>query len=147
MFDLRTGKLVDIAVKDPRTPEDWFASVVAGHWAAWVASESGSQATSLYLADLLTGQAQRLLDEGASGEIALSEEWLLWTDASGTLLGYHLADMTPVHVAGVLVSGEQVRNLQVTGDAAVLMVVNQETQSIGPDLPPRWTAIRVVRLR
>jgi hypothetical protein len=37
VYDLRTGKLVDIAVKEPRTPDDWLASVVAGHWAAWVA--------------------------------------------------------------------------------------------------------------
>ena len=146
VYDLRTGKLVDIAVKEPRTPDDWLASVVAGHWAAWVAIEDEYQTFSLYLADLSTGQAQRLGDAPAR-LLALSDDWLLWTDASGNLLGYHLPDLTPVRVAAVLASGEQLRNLQVTGDLAVLMVVDQEANTIGPDFPPRSTAVRVVRLR
>jgi hypothetical protein len=79
--------------------------------------------------------------------LALSDDWLLWTDASGNLHGYHLPDLTPVRVAAVLASGEQLRNLQVTGDLAVLMVVDQEANTIGPDFPPRSTAVRVVRLR
>ena len=146
VFDLRSGKLVDIAVKDPRTPDDWLASVVAGHWAAWVAMESSPTGSSLYLADLATGQAQRLGD-APTREIALSNDWLLWTDSSGNLLGCHLPDMTPVRLAGMLASGEEVRNLQISGDLAVLMVVAQESNVIGPDFSPRWTAIRVVRLR
>lgn len=146
VYDLRTGKLVDIAVKEPRTPDDWLASAVSGHWAAWVAMEDNYQAFSLYLADLPVGQAQRLGDAPAR-LLALSEDWLLWTDASGNLLGYHLPDLTPVRVAGVLAPEEQLRNLQVTGDLAVLMVVDQEANTIGPDFPPRWTAVRVVRLR
>jgi hypothetical protein len=146
VYDLRSGTLVDIVVKEPRTPDDWLASVVAGHWAAWVAIEDNYQAFSLYLADLSTGQAQRLGDAPAR-LLALSEDWLLWTDASGDLLGYHLPDLTPVRVAAVLASDEQLRNIQVTGDLAVLMVVDQEANTIGPDFPPRSTAVRVVRLR
>jgi hypothetical protein len=147
VFDLRSGKLVDITVKNPRTPEDWLASVVAGHWAAWESIESSPRGSSLYLADLSTGQAQRLGDAPAR-VIALSNDWLLWTDSSGNLVGYHLPDMTPVRLAGVLASAEQVQNLQVTGDLAVLMVVApSEPNAMGPDFPPHWTAIRVVRLR
>jgi hypothetical protein len=146
VFDLRSGKPVDIAVKDPRTPEDWLASVVAGHWAAWVAMESSPPGNSLYLADLSTGQAQRLGDAPAR-VIALSNDWLLWTDSSGSLLGYHLPDLTPVRLTGLLASGEEVRSIQISGDLAVLMVVAQESNVIGPDFSPRWTAIRVVRLR
>ena len=146
VFDLRSGKPVDIAVKDPRTPEDWLASVVAGHWAAWVAMESSPPGNSLYLAELSTGQAQRLGDAPAR-VIALSNDWLLWTDSSGSLLGYHLPDLTPVRLTGLLASGEEVRSIQISGDLAVLMVVAQESNVIGPDFSPRWTAIRVVRLR
>lgn len=154
VFDLRTGELVDISVEDPRTPYWWTASMVAGHWAAWVAIEGSPEGSSLYLADLLTGQARRLLDGNAPGEIApseiaLSEDWLLWTDPSGNLLGYHLPDLEPVRVAGVLTSGEYSQNLQISGDLAVLMVValNDPGDAIGPEYPPKWTAIRVVRLR
>jgi len=147
VFDLRSGKLVDITVKNPRTPEDWLASVVAGHWAAWESIESSPRGSSLYLADLSTGEAQRLGDAPAR-VIALSNDWLLWTDSSGNLLGYHLPDMTPVRLAGVLASGEEVRNIQTSGDLAVLMVVApSEPNAMGPDFPPHWTAIRVVRLR
>ena len=130
MFDLRSGKLVDITVKDPRTPDDWLASVVAGHWAAWVAMES-SPGDSLYLADLSTGRAQRLGDAPAR-VIALSNDWLLWTDPSGNLLGYHLPDLTPVRVAGLLTSSEEVRNIQISGDLAVLMVVARESKRNRP---------------
>ncbi len=151
VFDLRTGKLVDIVVADPRTPDHRTACVVAGHWAAWVAVDGSPQRNSLYLADLTTGQAHRLTDgNGPSGDIALSQDWLLWTDTSGTLAGFHLPDMTPVKVAGVLAAGEYARKLQVSGDIAVLMVVapggNPDYNSINFEPPPRWTAIRVVRL-
>lgn len=126
--------------------------MVAGRWVAWVAVEDGSQKSSLYLADLSTGQAQRLLDGNApesSREIALSEEWLLWTDLSGNLLGYHLPDLEPVQVTGVLAPGEYNRNLQISGDLAALMVVapGDTTDAIGPECPPKWTAVRLVRLR
>ncbi len=152
VFDLRTGKLVDIAVADPRTPDRATACVVAGHWAAWVAVDGSPQRNSLYLANLATGQARRLADgNGPSGDITLSDDWLLWTDATGTLAGFHLPDMTPVKVPGVLASGENARKLQVSGDLAVLMVVapggDPEYNSINFEPPPRWTAIRVVRLR
>ncbi len=151
VFDLRTGKLVDIAVTDPRTPDHRTSCVVAGHWAAWVAVDGNPQRNSLYLADLATGQARRLTDgNGPSGDIALSGDWLLWTDTSGTLAGFHLPDMTPVKVAGVLAAGEYGRKLQVSGDLAVLTVVapggDPDYNSINFEPPPRWTAIRVVRL-
>jgi hypothetical protein len=147
VFDLRSGEQIDINVDDPRTPDDWLASVVAGRWAAWVAIEGNPRGASLYLADLLTGEARRILDGDAPGRIALSDDWLLWTDASGNLLGYHLPDMVSVEVSGVVDSEESVRNLELSGDLTVLMVVNQESNVIGPDLPPRLTAVRVVRLR
>lgn len=151
VFDLRTGRLADIVVTDPRTPQRRTACVVAGHWAAWVAVDGSPQRNSLYLADLATGQARRLTDgNGPSEDITLSEDWLLWTDTSGTLAGFHLPDMTPVKVAGVLASGEYAWKLQVSGDLAVLMVVapggDPNYNSINYPPPPRWTAIRVVRL-
>lgn len=41
------------------------------------------------------------------------------------------------------------RSLQITGDLAVLTVVdaNDDGDAIGPEYPPKWTAVRVVRLR
>ena len=81
VFDLRSGELVDIALEDPRAPEYWTASVVAGHWAAWAAIEGDSFTGSLYLADLTTGRAERLLDGDVPGLIGLSEDWLLWIDS------------------------------------------------------------------
>jgi len=151
VYDLRSGKLVDIVIKDARAPGDWLTSVVGGHWAAWVALENSSSVGSLYLADLETGRAQRLLDRSKTppGFVALSNDWVLWTDASGDLTGFHLPDLTPVHVAGVMTSDEQIQNLQVSGDLAVLMVIASppNESAMGPEFPPRWTAIRVVRLR
>jgi hypothetical protein len=151
VFDLRSGSLVDIAVQDPRPPDSWMASVVAGHWAAWVAIESDSFAGSLYLADLSTGRAERLLEGDVPRQIGLSEDWLLWTDPSGNLVGYHLPDLTPVLVPEVLAPGEYDfdQNLQISGDLALFMVVapDPDGDAIGPSDPPKWTAIRVVRLR
>ena len=153
VFDLRSGELVNIAVEDPRAPESWAASVVAGHWAAWVAVESDAGEAGLYLADLTTGRAERLL-EGILGEevprqIGLSEDWLLWTDASGDLVGYHLPDLTPVRVPTVLAPGEYDwdQNLQISGDLVLLMVVApSEIEVMSRATPPQWTAIRLVRL-
>ena len=151
VFDLRSGELVDIALEDPRPPEYWAASVVAGHWAAWVAIEGDSFTGSLYLADLSTGTAERLLDGGVPSLIGLSEDWLLWIDPSGDLVGHHLPDLTPVRVADVLAPGEYDfdQNLQISGDLVVLMVValDPNADAIGPSDPPKWTAIRAVRLR
>lgn len=41
------------------------------------------------------------------------------------------------------------RSLQITGDLAILTVVgaNDDGDAIGPEYPPKWTAVRVVRLR
>lgn len=155
VFDLRSGELVDIALEDPRPSEYWAASVVAGHWAAWVAIESdyfaGSLTGSLYLADLSTGRAERLLDGDMPSQIGLSEVWLLWIDPSGDLVGYHLPDLAPVRVPDVLAPGEYDfdQNLQISGDLVLLMVVapDPNADGIGPSDPPKWTAVRVVRLR
>jgi hypothetical protein len=151
VFDLRSGALVDIAVEDPRPPEYWTASVVAGHWAAWVAIEGDPLAGSLYLADLSTGLAERLLDGDVPSQIGLSEDWLLWIDLAGDLVGYHLPDLTSVRVPEVLTPGEYDfdQYLQISGDLVLLMVVAPDPNGdpIGPDHPPKWTAIRFVRLR
>ena len=79
------------------------------------------------------------------------QDWLLWTDSSGTLSGFHLPDMVKVGIDGVLSSGVQDVELEVSGDLAVLMVVASagDPRYISPNFtpPPKWTAIRVVRLR
>lgn len=151
VFDLRSGELVDIALEDSRPSEYWAAWVVAGRWAAWVAIESDSFTGSLYLADLSTGLAERLLDGDVPRQIGLSEDWLLWIDLSGDLVGYHLPDLTPVRVPDVLAPGEYDfdQNLQISGDLVLLRVVAPDPNgdAIGPSDPPEWTAIRVVRLR
>jgi len=152
VFDLRTGKLVDIRIGDPRKPESQIACVVGGHWVAWVANEGTPSRESLYLADLSTGRARRLLDGKApTGELAISDDWLLWADGSGSLSGFHLPDMSRVEVHGVLRSGEQDDGLEISGNLAVLTVFapGGNPLYVSPNFSPapKYTAIRVVRLK
>jgi hypothetical protein len=121
-----SGAVVDIVVEDARPAENWTASVVAGHLAAWVAVEGdpSAQRGSLYLADLRTGQGERLLELDVPRQIGPSEDWLLWMDPAGDLVGYHLPDCAAVRVPRVLAAGEYDfdQNLQVSGDLVLLMV-------------------------
>ena len=151
VYDLRSGTLVDIAVDEPRPPEYWWASVVAGPLEEKVAIDGDPPAASLYLADLTTGRAERLLEGDVPRQIGLSEDWLLWIDSAGDLLGHHLPDLAPVRVPEVLALGEYDfdQNLQICGDLVLLTVValDPNADAIGPSSPPMWTAVRLVRLR
>ena len=152
VFDLGTGRLVDIAVVDaPDLIHQVTQVELAGNWAAWVSTEGDPVRRSLYLADLQEGTAARVFSEpdggGGSrlGSVALGQNWLVWLDvSSGALVGFSLPDLTSFAIKGAKGEGERVRGLQVAGDLALL-----EVHYGGPEvnLPDRVRAVRLIRLR
>lgn len=150
VFDLRTGKVIDISVEDPRSAVEHTSCAVAGKWAAWTAFEDKPRVRSLYLADLETGQARRIAEGDApSGDIAISGSWLVWIDSKKGLSGFRLSSLSRFRIPDVLREGEEATGLQIAGGLVVMLVVdrgNIDAGTLGVAPPPRATSIRVIKL-